>query len=208
MELLKNGTGEARATLVLAHGAGAAMDSGFMNAIAEGLAARGVRVVRFEFPYMAARRSSASRKPPDPQPVLLRTWHEVLAEVGAPKQQLAIGGKSMGGRMASMIADAAQVAALVCLGYPFHPPGRPEQLRVEHLRALATPTLIVQGTRDAFGTQDEVGRYPLSPAIRVHWLAHGDHSFKPPRGSGQSERENLEECIEAVAAFLAATIAR
>jgi predicted alpha/beta-hydrolase family hydrolase len=118
-------------------------------------------------------------------------------------EHLFIGGKSMGGRIASLIADEAKVAGLVCLGYPFHPTGKPEQLRVEHLKSIRTPTLIVQGERDPFGTCDEVSKYKLSKRVRVHWLTDGDHSFKPRKASGRTLEENWEEGIDAVASFIA-----
>src|SRR5690606_10507373 len=148
--------------LVLAHGAGGAMDEPGLDAIARGVAAAGVRVARFEFPYMAARRADGRRRPPDREPVLLDTWRAVVAQLGGSgasppgPRDLAIGGKSMGGRMASRVADELGVRALVCLGYPFHPPGAPERLRTAHLATLRTPTLIVQGTRDRVGTREEV----------------------------------------------------
>src|SRR5712691_2037708 len=142
---LTDGPDDAQQTLVLAHGAGGAMDSTFLNIIARGLAARGMRVVRFEFPYMARRREGEKRGAPDREPVLLDAWRNVVRELGT---DVAIGGKSMGGRMASMVADELGVRGLVCLGYPFHPPGKPQQLRTKHLAALRTPTLIVQGERD------------------------------------------------------------
>jgi predicted alpha/beta-hydrolase family hydrolase len=198
--LRRDGPADAATTLILAHGAGAPMDSPFLEQFACSLAARGVRVLRFEFPYMNARRQGR-RPPPDREAVLLATWKEVIgAEANA---RPVIGGKSLGGRMASRIADEAGARALVCLGYPFHPPGKPERLRVSHLEALRTPTLIVQGTRDPFGGRDEVARYRLSPSIRVQWIEDGDHSFKPRARSGRTERQNLEEATEAVAKFLA-----
>lgn len=160
-----------------AHGAGGPMDSPFMNSVAGGLAAGGVQVVRFEFPYMAGRREG-KRRPPDREPVLLATWRSVIA-AHRDQRALFIGGKSMGGRMASMIADEAGAAGLICLGYPFHSPGKPPTAkRLEHLATLATPTLIVQGTRDALGSQEEVATYSLSPAIEVSWVEGGDHSFR------------------------------
>jgi predicted alpha/beta-hydrolase family hydrolase len=113
-----------------------------------------------------------------------------------------IGGKSLGGRIASMLADETGVAGLVCLGYPFHPPGKPDRLRTEHLRTLHTPALILQGTRDPFGSPDEVSGYALSTSIRVHWLVDGDHSFKPRKSSGRTEQDNWNEGIEVVAAFV------
>ena len=188
--------------LALAHGAGAPMDSPFMNAMAAGLAAQGVRVARFEFPYMRSRRSNGGgRRGPDREPVLLAAWREAIAELGGA-EGLFIGGKSMGGRMASLIADEAGVRGLVCLGYPFHPAGNPDRLRVKHLKDLRTPTLMVQGTRDTLGSRQEVERYELSPAIRIVWLEDGDHSFKPRVSSGRTERQNLDAAVEAVAAFV------
>jgi predicted alpha/beta-hydrolase family hydrolase len=200
-DLLFDGPPEARFTVVLAHGAGAPMDSPFMDAVAGGGAARGLRVARFEFPYMRVRRELGGRRPPDRAPALIECWLRVMASLG-DAARLVIGGKSMGGWIASMVADDAGVAGLVCLGYPFHPPGKPDKLRVEHLEALRTPTLIVQGERDALGRPDEVAGYALSPAIRLHWLGDGDHSFKPRKASGRTEADNWEEGAAAVAAFV------
>ena len=199
-DLQTDGPAAAPLTLALAHGAGAPMDSAFMNVMAEGVAARGFRVVRFEFPYMAERRATGRKRPPNPARVLLQTWQAVIGHLGAP--HLVIGGKSMGGRMASMVADEAGVAGLVCLGYPFHPPGRPEKLRVEHLAGLATPTLICQGTRDTLGNREEVAGYPLSAAIRLCWLEDGDHGFRPRKASGLTEDGNLARAVDAVAGFM------
>jgi uncharacterized protein len=187
--------------VVLAHGAGAPMDSSSMEALARGLAAAGLRVARFEFPYMRARRTDGKRCGPDREPVLLDTWRAVVAELGGGGS-LVIGGKSMGGRMASRIADEVGARGLVCLGYPFHPPGQPEKTRTAHLEALRTPTLIVQGTRDPFGTPTDVAGYTLSPAIRLVWLEDGDHSFVPRVSSGRTEAQNLREAVETVAGFV------
>src|SRR5262245_39309389 len=155
------------------------MDASFMNRAAAGLAARGFRVVRFEFPYMAKRREGGKRGAPDRPPVLLERWKDVVASLGGGGS-LVVGGKSLGGRIASMIADEVGARGLVCFGYPFHPPGDPSRLRTAHLENLATPALILQGSRDAFGNRDEVAAYRLSPAIRIHWLYGGEHSIKPP----------------------------
>jgi uncharacterized protein len=199
-KLLFNGPSNASTTIVLAHGAGAAMDTPFMNFFAEGLATHGFRVARFEFPYMASKRSTGKSKPPDREPVLRETWVKVIEELGS--EGLLIGGKSMGGRIANVIADGAGVAGLVCLGYPFHPVGKPDRLRVGHLSAIKTPTLIVQGERDPFGGRDEVMQYRLSKAIRVQWLPDGDHSFKPRKSSGRTEKQNWEEALTEVVGFL------
>ncbi len=197
---LADGPAGAPLTLAFAHGAGAPMDSPFMNRIAEGVAAAGWRVARFEFPYMAARRATGAKRPPDRAAALLETWRSVIADLGA--DTLVIGGKSLGGRMASLVADEAGVRGLVCLGYPFHPPGRPEKLRTAHLETLATPALILQGERDPFGRADEVPGYGLPDAITVEWLPDGDHSFKPRKASGHTEAGNLALAIERICGFL------
>lgn len=194
--------GEHGITIVLAHGAGAPMDSPFMNVMARGLAAEGLRVARFEFPYMRARREEKRNKPPDREPVLREAWLTAISELGGPNgdnRRVIIGGKSMGGRFASMVADEVGVRGLACLGYPFHPPGQPAKLRVAHLEHLKTPAVIVQGTRDPFGTREDVAGYSLSLSIRFVWLEDGDHSFKPRASSGKTERGHLEEAVRAVA---------
>ena len=185
--------------LALAHGAGAPMDSAFMEAFADGLAGEGVRVVRFEFPYMAKRREDGKKRGPDGLEKLKTAWREVIVELPRP---LLIGGKSMGGRIASLLADEVEADGLVCLGYPFHPAGKPEKLRVEHLAELRTPALFVQGERDALGSRSEVEGYSLSDAIGLAWLPDGDHSFKPRKASGVAEAENWQAGVAAVAGFV------
>lgn len=199
--MLFTGPATADLTLVLAHGAGAAMDSPFMTAFADGLAGRGVRVARFEFPYMAERRASGKKRPPDPAPKLMACWRDVIAALGGP-ERLVIGGKSMGGRIASMVADEMGVRGLVCLGYPFHPPGKPERLRTAHLEDLRTPTLIVQGTRDPLGTAAEVAGYDLSPAISLRWCADGNHDLAPRKSSGRTTADNWQDAMTAITDFL------
>jgi len=192
--------GESRATLILAHGAGAPMDSEFMQQMAQRLAQQGVTVVRFEFAYMAARRLDGKKRPPNPQANLLEQWREVYRlvrqQVAGP---LAIGGKSMGGRMASLLADELGVDALVCLGYPFHAIGKADKPRVAHLAELQTPTLIVQGERDPMGDRPTVAGYRLSTAIRIHWLTAADHDLKPLKSSGFSHEQHVQAAAQAVA---------
>lgn len=196
-ELLTNEPrGTPRAALVLATGAGGPMRSAFLKFFAEQLAESRIRVVRFEFPYMRAR-----RRTPDPPEVLKAAWRAVIEALGGGPQ-LVIGGKSMGGRIASMIADDCAVRGLVCLGYPFHPPNRPQQLRTAHLAGLRTPALIVQGERDTFGTPADVAGYTLSKSIRIEWIPGGDHSFKPPKKSGRTEQENLALAVSLVSDFI------
>ncbi|WP_296271443.1 alpha/beta family hydrolase [Pseudomonas sp. UBA6323] len=195
----------ASSTLILAHGAGAPMDSPFMQHMAQGLAACGVRVVRFEFAYMAQRRIDGRKRPPNAQAQLLQQWRDIHAQV---RQRVAgpvaIGGKSMGGRMASLLADELGTSALICLGYPFYAAGKPEKPRVAHLAELRTPTLIIQGERDALGNRAAVAGYDLSPAIALHWLQAGDHDLKPLKASGFSHEQHLDTAVRTVARFLGA----
>lgn len=198
---LLDGPQDAGATWVMAHGAGAAMDSPFMHEIAQGVAARGVRVVRFEFPYMHRRRVDGSRPGPDRPPVLQKTLRSVSEQLDCAGR-LFVGGKSMGGRIASMLADELGARGLICLGYPFHPPGKPERTRVAHLEGLRTPALFVQGTRDALGNRQEVEDYELSAKIELRWMEDGDHSFKPRKRSGRTLEQALQETVEACVAFI------
>jgi predicted alpha/beta-hydrolase family hydrolase len=203
-DFIFDGPAKAEATILLAHGAGAPMDSAAMTAAAKALAAEGLRVARFEFGYMAARRVGERKPPPKAENVM----PEYVAAIEAlkTKGKLIIGGKSMGGRVASMIADemqaAGKVAGLVCLGYPFHPMGKPEQLRTKHLEKMKCPALIVQGTRDIMGARDEVAGYKLSKAIQILWLEDGDHDLKPRKAvSGFTAAGHMKTMAERVKAF-------
>ena len=203
---LIDGPEQARVTVLLAHGAGAAMDSTAMTASARVLADAGLRVARFEFDYMASRRTIAGRRPP-PRADKLKPEYIAAIDALDVSGPLIIGGKSMGGRVGSMVADqlhaSRRIAGLLCLGYPFHPPEKPEQLRTEHLVKLETPTLIVQGTRDPFGTREEVLLYPLSKKIDILWLEDGDHDLKPRKSvSGFSAADHLTTLGEAVSSWI------
>jgi len=182
--------------VALAHGAGVGPQHIAMVTLARELASHGLRVVRFAFPYMAAGRSR-----PDRDEVLLDTWRTVIAALGDPAR-LAIAGRSLGGRMASMVAGECGVRALVCFAYPFHPPGKPEKLRTEHLGELRTPTLIVQGERDPFGNREEVPGFGLSERIRIVWITDGDHGYMPRKRSGVTIEENMAAAATAAATFL------
>lgn len=204
---LFTGPDDAPVTLLLAHGSGAPMDSPAMNAAAEALAAQGLRVARFEFSYMAARRTDGGRRPPPKAETLNPEFRAAVSALGATGP-LVIGGKSMGGRVASMVADdlhaAGSVSGLLCLGYPFHPPEKPTQLRTAHLMSLQTPALICQGTRDPFGTKEEVAAYGLPERIRLLWLEDGDHDLKPRKSiSGFSAADHLATMASTVKAWTA-----
>jgi predicted alpha/beta-hydrolase family hydrolase len=177
------------------------MDSPFMETIAEGVAKAGIRVTRFEFPYMRRRRETGKAGAPDTGPVLMQAWRTTIEKLGGGKR-LVIGGKSLGGRIASMIADDTGVRGLICLGYPFHPPGKPDQTRVRHLEQLRTGALILQGTRDTFGKPEEVRNYKVSRSIRIEWVEDGDHSFKPRVRSGRTEADNLAAAISCCTEFI------
>jgi predicted alpha/beta-hydrolase family hydrolase len=197
---LHDGPRDAAVRVVFAHGAGAGMRTPFMEAIATGLAAQGLGVVRFEFPYMRERSAGGAKRGPDRPNVLRASWLEVVRALGDPGA-LIIGGKSMGGRIASMVADELGVKGLVCLGYPFHPPRKPEALRTAHLATLRTRALIVQGTRDSMGSRDEVAGYMLSPVVELSWIDDGDHSLKPRLRSGMSESQALAHAVSLITAF-------
>ena len=190
-------------TLILAHGAGADLSSEFMTDMAGRIATHGVRVVRFNFPYMIKRAQDGKKRPPDRAPKLLDGYAELIKELDTP---CVIGGKSMGGRIASMLANGsdvpAQVQGCIALGYPFHPPGKPDNLRTEHLLRLTTPTLIAQGTRDAMGTKEEVLGYGLDKTLELVWLEDGNHDLKPRKASGFTHDAHLEATAKHVADFV------
>jgi predicted alpha/beta-hydrolase family hydrolase len=203
---LFDGPEQAEVSILLAHGAGAPMDSPAMTACARALAAAGFRVVRFEFAYMASRRTASGRKPPPRAETLKEEYLAAVAALDA-HGPLVIGGKSMGGRVASMIADTlhaeGRLAGLLCLGYPFHPVGKPDQLRTAHLATLRTPALIAQGTRDPFGSREEVATYHLAQTIEILWLEDGDHDLKPrKRVSGFSAADHLRTLGVAVSEWV------
>jgi predicted alpha/beta-hydrolase family hydrolase len=199
--------GEARFALLLAHGAGAPMDHPFLTFFARAFAEVGGRVLRFDYPYMAQRREGGSRRPPDRQPVLLDAHRAALDALkertsGLP---LFLAGKSMGGRMASQLAtEAGLCAGLVLLGYPLHPPKKPERLRIEHWPELTAPTLFVQGTRDALCERRllESALERLAAPHRVVWIEDGDHSLEVRRSSGRSAEEALQEARQACVGWL------
>ncbi len=208
--LLSSGPLKAAVHLLLAHGAGAPMTSPFLDAFAEAMAGQGVAVHRFEFAYMAARRQGVrSRRPPPPVATLIPEFIAQAEALSARlSQPIAVGGKSMGGRIATMAARTLNQRGIadccVCLGYPFHPVRQPAKLRTGHLGETGCPMLIVQGTRDPFGSRTEVESYGLPPSIDIAWLDGADHDFKPARHSGRTGNDHLTEAARVAAAFATA----
>ncbi len=206
---IDRGPATAATRLILAHGAGAGVTSPFLEAMSDLIVERGMALTLFEFSYMAGRRHGGPKRPPPRAETLVDEYRDTVAALRKkhPGQTLVIGGKSLGGRVASLIADDLyerhEIAGLVCLGYPFHPPGRPEQLRTEHLKALHCPALIVQGERDPFGSRAEIEQIALSHQIAFVWMSDGDHDFGPRGRSGFTRKGNLAAAADAVAAFVA-----
>jgi len=180
-----------------------------MVAMAEGLVDRGWRVHRFDFPYMARQRATGRKVPPDRPEILFQAFRDAVDQLAAT-QPLFIGGKSMGGRLGTVLLDelvaAGQVRGGLCLGYPFHPLGKPQQVRTQHLAVMASPCLIVQGERDAMGRREEVEAYSLSDSVRVDWIPDGDHSFTPRKSSGRTEPMNWALAVECAHGFMDALL--
>jgi len=202
--------GKTNNSFILAHGAGAPADSVFMEHLSGAMASEGVATARFEFRYMERRREDGRKRPPDRQPVLLSRFREVIQQVRREHGgRIFVGGKSMGGRMASLLAAEPDLAdtlsGCVCFGYPFHPPGKPERWRVEHFDRFCCPVMIVQGTRDPFGKQEEVRHcQALSGSnCRIHWLEGGNHDFKPLARQPETQELLIQNAAKAAAAFMA-----
>jgi len=186
--------GTADAVIVLAHGAGAGQQHPFMTTAARGLARRGVDVMTFDFPYMRERRGV-----PDRAPALEKAFRDGVesARQWSRAASLFIGGKSMGGRMATHLGAARLdlLRGIVVFGYPLHPPGKPEQLRAGHLPSIEVPVLIVQGERDAFGTPDELGPVldTFTAPVDLHIVRGGDHSLTV---RGRRREDVLDEVLD------------
>ncbi|MGR4069436.1 alpha/beta fold hydrolase [Billgrantia sp. C5P2] len=191
--------------LLIAHGAGAGQHSLYMRRLRDALAEQGVQTLAVEFAYMQRMQQEGRRIPPpriDHLVEELSRWCDILThpQGGTPW----LGGKSMGGRVASLLAARRRAAGLVLCGYPFHPPRKPERLRLAHWPQITCPTLVVQGSRDPFGTREEVAHYDLAGQRRLHWVEDGDHDWKPRRRSGRTQAELIEEGATAIATFMQA----
>ncbi|MDO6563488.1 alpha/beta fold hydrolase [Amphritea sp. 1_MG-2023] len=192
--MLIDGGGE-KGRILLAHGAGAPMDSPFMSQIAEAIAAGGLEVIRFEFPYMQKRRMDGKKRPPDRQPKLLEYFTQLIKSFDDDRP-LWLAGKSMGGRMATMMAAHPRVIGCFVYGYPFYAAGKQDAPRIEHLLSVTKPIHIFQGTRDSMGRKEQVDQYPLADAVTLHWLEDGDHDLKPRKMSGITQDEHMVDAVE------------
>lgn len=200
---------EAKACLILAHGAGAGMDSEFMQWLSAALIAHNVTVVRFNFDYMAKALTEGKRRPPEKADKLLARFRQVIDAVAEDpvlkSLPLFVGGKSMGGRMSTLLTaseECPNVRGAVAYGYPFHPVGKPEKLRVEHLETMKRPLLVIQGERDTFGHKEEVAEYTLSESVQCVFLDDGDHSFKPRKASGLTQSQHIASAATLTSTFI------
>ncbi len=190
----------AKATFLFAHGAGADSNSKFMQVMAKLIANDCIEVVCFDFPYMQRRKATGVKSPPDRMPKLQESFIEQIGSIQT--ENLFIGGKSMGGRVATLIANEVNPCGVVCFGYPFHPPGKPEKTRTEHLQQYSVPTLILQGTRDTFGKPDEVSNYSLSKSIKMQWIQDGDHSLTTLKRSQLTTEQAWKDAAFSAQAFI------
>ncbi|WP_299177137.1 alpha/beta fold hydrolase [uncultured Neptuniibacter sp.] len=181
--------------VIFAHGAGVAMDSDFMQNIAKELANLGLEVIRFNFPYMQKKQVDGRRRPPDRIPALVDHFAELVAKYQKEDVPLFVAGKSMGGRVATMLPDYSGISGCFVFGYPFHPKGKPDKLRTEHLSSLPVPLHVFQGTRDALGSLEEVEGYNLNKRVIMHWFEDGDHDLKPRKSSGHTHSAHLKNAI-------------
>lgn len=205
MDLLIDGVPK-KGFLLLAHGAGMPMDHPFMNEFCLNAGALGLEVVRFEFPYMQGRRKTGKRALPNKMDVLTDCFEDVFRRVEArnstAKLPVFIAGKSLGGRVATLVADKLKVNAVFVIGYPFHPVKKPEKLRTEHLQKIVTPVHIFQGDRDPFGTREEVEGYSLSASVNLYWLEDGDHDLKPRKKSGCTQQQHLRSVLQRISELI------
>jgi predicted alpha/beta-hydrolase family hydrolase len=189
------------AQFIFAHGAGQGLESEFMQTVANLLAEQQISVGLFDFEYMQKAKALGKRQPPQRAPKLIDYYRHVLTSV-QPDLPLFIGGKSMGGRMASMLATDPVCHGVIAFGYPFHPPGKSDKLRIEHLPELAVPMLVIQGERDTFGNVTEVPHYELGPRVSLAWINDGDHSLVPRKATGLSALDNWRSAAVCARSFI------
>lgn len=197
----------AKALIVFAHGAGADMSSAYLETLVEMMNSKQLSVLRFNFPYMDKRKLDGKRRPPDRMPVLVACYRSVLADLDT-QLPIFIAGKSMGGRVAATLATdeclmkMLNVSGVICLGYPFHPIKKPEKLRLEPLQEAQLPVLILQGQRDALGSELEINNYQVSAHCQLHYFADGDHDLKPRVKSGYNLSQHQSSAIDKIRNFV------
>ena len=186
-------------TLILAHGAGLPMDSDWLNTLSEKFNYLGVKVIRFNFPYMQQRVDSGKKMPPNKLPILIDCFNDIIDNTAG---KVFIGGKSMGGRIATMVANNNSVKGVIAFGYPFHPVGKPEKMRTEHLKQFKKPCLIIQGERDPFGKKDEWQGFSIDPNIDLFPIKTANHDLKPLKSSGLNLDNALDLSVSKAIEFM------
>ncbi|SFG11793.1 alpha/beta family hydrolase [Neptunomonas qingdaonensis] len=181
--------------VILAHGAGAGMQSDFMQMTSRYLSERGLEVIRFEFPYMKQRRIDGKKRPPDRADKLISAFKDTIEQF-AGDVPVYLAGKSMGGRIATMILQSSDAQACFVFGYPFHPVGKLLTTRTDHFSELSKPVYVFQGERDPMGCKDEVAQYSLPPAVQIRWLPDGNHDLKPLKVSGFTQQEHIYSALD------------
>ncbi len=185
--------------IIFLHGAGAGPNSSFISTLTHAIQRQKLSIARYEFNYMAQAQKERKRRPPERIPKLISELTEIIDELPIP--QVILGGKSMGGRIATMLLDHPKIIACFALGYPFHPKSKPDKLRTEHLAQTQKPCLIIQGTRDPLGSKEEVPKYKLDSNIKFHWIEDGDHDLKPRKASGFSHAQHINKSVEKIVEF-------
>lgn len=197
----------AKALVIFAHGAGADMNHEYMEVLTQLMNEQHLNVLRFNFPYMDKRKLDGKRRPPDRMPVLIDCYQSLISNVKTDLP-IFIGGKSMGCRVASTLAnnksfmDEYNIQGVICLGYPFHPIKKPEKLRLSPLQETQLPVLILQGDRDALGSEEEVNSYEISPLCQLHFFADGDHDLKPRVKSGNTLVQHQQAATRLARSFI------
>ena len=199
--IIEDGPESSHFVVFLAHGAGAGKGHPWMQSVARGLASKGLRVIRFDFPYMEKRTATGVKYPPDRMPALLDRFERIASKV--PSERRIVAGKSMGGRVAVRVAQTLGAAKLLVFGFPMHPLGKPELLRIDELKQLKLPSLIIQGERDPMGSPALFNQLAdsLPVTLRVRLVPDGDHSFKPRKASGRTWEQNVDEAVAWAAKF-------
>jgi len=201
--IILNEASKPKAVILFAHGAGADKSSDFMETVANKLTSRQYSVMRFNFPYMDKRLSDNKRRPPDRMPKLLDCFEQVLEKASALNLPIVLLGKSMGSRVAAMVAEreGLNVLGVVALGYPFHPQRKPDNLRLAPIFSIKTPMLVIQGSRDPLGSENEVNSYGLPAHCKTVFLPDGDHDLKPRIKSGFTHEQHIDTAVNTIVEF-------